>query len=823
MKFVRAIFSIALTIGLVYVLDRPFGPVPALGPFLSPFTGFWQNGEDTSGPKSSMVLEANDLKDEVVIRYDDTGVPHIFAKNNFDLFYAQGYITAKDRLWQMDLQTRAAAGRLSEILGRATLELDQQSRRLGMGYGAEANLKMAMSDPRSRRALLGYTAGVNAYINQLEVKDYPVEFKLLGYKPEAWQPINTMYMLEQMTFTLAGRSNELNMTNVLKKYGKDVVDQLFPDYPMLRESPIIPKGTKWDFKQLPVPVENPEILSAESLSYRKKPKNTLGKREPKFEGLGSNNWAIGPEKSITGYPILANDPHLDLSLPSIWYQAQLHAPDLNVCGVSLPGIPGIIIGFNQNVAWGLTNVDADVFDLYKIKFKDDTRNFYWHDHRWKPTRKRTELIYVKGEKDPIREEVVYTHHGPVTDTDYSSEKYPTLAVKWIGHEPGNSFLTFYQLNKSRNYDDYRKALTHYVGPAQNFVFADNNKDIAITVSGKLPLKYKEQGKFLLDGTNPAEDWQGWIPADQNPYVKNPPRGFVSSANQSSTDQTYPYYINWSFSPSERALRINERLEAMSDANADSLRTLQNDNFSVLAKTILPKLLPILDKTALTPTQKAAQITLANWNYQNSPESVATSIFEEWYPILGRAIWDDEFNSAPVEMEYPSRDRTLYLLLKQPNEKWFDNVNTPTKETLPDIVSASFKAALDTLAAHHGPMSDAWQWYKVKATEIRHLSRSLKPFNAPPLKTGGASSAVNAISKRKGPSWRMVVELGPSPRAYGIYPGGQSGNPGSPYYLNLLKKWENGELNELLYLSSPDQEDPRLTSRITLRNPKLLTK
>lgn len=822
MKFFKAIFAIVLTIGLVYALNRQLGPAPALGPFLSPFTGFWQNGEASANPAKSEVLKANNLREEVVIRYDDTGVPHIFAKNDFDLFYAQGYVTAKDRLWQMDLQTRAAAGRLSEILGRATLELDQQSRRLGMGYGAEANLKVAMSDPRSREALLGYTAGVNAYISQLDAKNYPVEFKLLGYKPEAWKPINTMYMLEQMTLTLAGRSNELNMTNVLKKYGKDIVDQLFPDYPVLRESPIIPEGTRWDFKPIPLP-SVPQTKVADSVFYSKSPKNILGTREPKFEGLGSNNWAISSEKSITGYPILANDPHLDLSLPSIWYQTQLHAPGVNVYGVSLPGIPGIIIGFNQNIAWGVTNVDADVFDLYKIKFKDDDRNFYWHNAQWKPTRKRTEVIYVKGETIPTREEVVYTHHGPVTDTDRSLDKYPNLAVKWIGHEPGNSFLTFYELNKSGNYTDYRKALRHYVGPAQNFVFADNSKNIAITVNGKLPLKYKEQGKFLLDGTKAADDWQGWIPADQNPYVKNPPRGFVSSANQSSTDQTYPYYINWSFSPSERGIRINERLAAMSRANADSLRILQNDNFSVLAKTILPKLLSILDKTALTPTQKAAQITLANWNYQNSPESVATSIFEEWFPILSRAIWDDEFNAAEVAMEYPSRDRTLYLLLKQPNEKWFDNVNTAAKETMSDIVSGSFIAALDTLAAHQGPMSDAWQWYKVKATEIRHLSRSLKPFNAPPLKTGGASSAVNAISRRKGPSWRMVVELGPTPRAYGIYPGGQSGNPGSPYYLNLLKKWENGELNELLYLSSPDQQHSRLTSRITLQNPKMFTK
>ncbi|MCF2520132.1 penicillin acylase family protein [Dyadobacter sp. CY351] len=815
MKYLKAFVSLAATICLVYFLNKPLGPAPALGPFLSPFTGFGQNGDKVIDKGGEEILKLSGLKEEVTIRYDDAGVAHIFAKNNFDLFYAQGFVTAKDRLWQMDLQIRAASGRLSEVLGKATLEMDQQSRRLGMRYGAEANIQVAMKDPQSREALLGYTAGVNAYIDQLAPKDYPIEFKLLGYKPEAWKPINTMYMLEQMTLTLAGRSNELNMSNVLKKYGEKVVNDLFPDYPMFQESPIIPSGTKWDFEPLPIPGKPSNHANSDSLARFKKIPGALTQREAKPEGIGSNNWAVSAEKSITGYPILANDPHLELTLPSIWYQVQLHSPSMNVYGVSLPGIPSVIIGFNQHVAWGVTNTDADVFDLYKIKFKDESRAQYWHDNQWKPTRKRMEQIHVKGQAQPYEEEVIYTHHGPVTETDNSSGKHPELAIKWIGHEAGNSFLTFYELNKAKNYDDYRKALTYYVGPAQNFIFADNSKNIALTVNGKLPLKYKEQGKFVLDGTNASEDWQGWIPAAQNPYVKNPKRGFVSSANQSSTDPSYPYFINWVFAPTERGVRINERLMSMTSANADSLRMLQNDNFSVLARNILPKLLEILKPKTLTPSQKAAAITLANWNYQNAPESVATSIFEEWMPLLHAGIWNDEFGE---NLEYPTRDRTLYMIIHEPDKKWFDNIATPEKETLADLTVSSFKAALDTLTKHHGPMSQSWQWAKVKGTEIRHLSRSLKPFNAPPLKVGGGRSIVNAITKRNGPSWRMVVELGPVPRAYGIYPGGQSGNPGSPYYLNLLKKWENGELNELIYLLEPAQKHPRMTSSVKLQKP-----
>lgn len=815
MKYVKASASVLLVVGLVYALSRPWGPVPALGPFISPFTGFWQNGEI---PLLSRVNDPDfaldSLRGKVTIRFDDVGVPHIFAENNYDLYYAQGYVTARDRLWQMDLQTRAAAGRLSEVLGERTLEMDRRSRRMGMGYGAEANLKMAMSDPASREALLGYTAGINAYIKQLPTRNVPIEYKLLGYKPEEWTPLKCMYMLEQMTLTLAGGGDEVAMSNLLKSLGQEKMDRVFPDYPMLMESPIIPAGTPWDFKPLPIPAP-PVQVEEPALSFTEKNQKNTPFTEPIYEGLGSNNWAIGADKSATGYPILANDPHLELTLPSIWYQVQLHAPDMNVYGVSLPGIPGVVIGFNKNVAWGVTNVGADVLDLYKIKFRDTSQAEYWYDNQWRKTRKREEVIVVKGKAEPIREYVVYTHHGPVMYRENENHPGPALAVRWIGHEPGNSFRTFYELNKAKNYADYRQALTHYVGPAQNFVYADNSKDIAITVNGKFPLKWKEQGKYLLDGSKPADDWQGWIPAAQNPYVKNPPRGFVSSANQSSTNPSYPYYLNWRFAPSERAIRINERLERMTQANADSLRLLQDDNFSVMARTLLPTLLTYLSKVPLSVTQKAAYQTLESWNMMNNPQEIAPSIFEEWVVALNDAIWKDEFYSDSLAFRYPTRDRTMYLILNQPDIHWVDNIKTPAKETMEDIVQQSFKATLDSLTTRHGPMSPLWQWATVKDTEILHLSRALKPFNSTPVKNGGGGSIVNATTHRHGPSWRMVVELGPEPRAFGLYPGGQSGNPSSAFYMNMLAKWEKGELNELIYLKSPDELNPRLTNTWTL--------
>ncbi len=812
MKLLKAILSVSIALGLLYALNRPWGPVPILGSFLSPFTGFWQNGEPAiSGEPVDVELSLDSLREEVTIHYDNVGVPHIFANNIYDVSYAQGYVTAKDRLWQMDLQVRSAAGRLSEVLGPQTVEMDRRARRMGLGYGAEINLKMSMSDSITREAILGYTAGVNNYILQLSPKDMPIEYKLLGYEPEAWTPLKCMYMLENMTLTLAGRADDLAMTNLMKRLGDGPLNNLFPDYPMLQESPVIPAGTPWNFIPLPVPDAPRATGDTARVAYQSLPLS-----EPMVEGIGSNNWAIGAEKSATGYPILANDPHLELTLPSIWYQVQLHTPEINVYGVSLPGIPGVVIGFNQNVAWGVTNVDADVLDLYEIKFKDSTNSQYWYNNAWQATRKRQELIQVKGMPDAVQETVIYTHHGPVMYYEGEKHNGPTLAVKWIGHEPGNNFRTFYELNAARNYEDYRAALTHYVGPAQNFIFADNGKNIAMTVNGKFPLKWKDQGKFLLDGSNPAHDWQGWIPADQNPHVKNPPRGYLSSANQSSTDPSYPYYINWRFGPSERAIRINERLESMTMANADSLRLLQTDNFSVLARTILPTLLNYLKTVPLSSAQKSAVETLTEWNFVNDAKAIAPSIFDEWISNIGPAIWKDEIYSDSTSYKYPSRDRTLFLLLREPDAPWFDNIRTPAKETINDVVYGSFKAALDSLTINHGPMSTSWQWAEVKGTEIKHLSRVLKPFNAPPVRNGGGASIINATTKYHGPSWRMVVELGPEPKAYGLYPGGQSGNPSSPFYTNMLDKWEKGELNELIYLKSSDEKNPRLTSTWTLK-------
>ncbi|HKG07620.1 MAG TPA: penicillin acylase family protein [Pedobacter sp.] len=809
MNKTKALICVIVPILLTYALNTKFGDTPPLLKFLDPFTGFWQNAENNR-VKASKKVALKGARQSIDIVFDDRMIPHIFAKNDYDAYYAQGYVTAKHRLWQMDFQTRFAAGRLSEVVGKKAIELDRYQRRMGMVYGAEKSLKGLMADPQSKEMILAYTAGINDYIHSLSTAKLPLEYKLLDFKPEDWTPIKCALLLKQMSAVLAMGSDEFYMTNIRNKFGTDVIKDLFPDYPF-KEDPIIPSGTKWDFTPLPVP-EAP-VLKAETIAQHKI------RTKQKEEGIGSNNWALSGSKTVSGFPILANDPHLNLSLPSIWYQIQLHAPGLNAYGVSLPGAPGIIIGFNQHIAWGVTNVAADVLDFYQVKFKDSTHRSYWYDNQWKNTSVRLEKIGIRGMAAEI-DTVFYTHHGPVVylqkPKNFSrSNNVPTgSALRWIAHETSNELKTFYLLNRGKNYADYRRALSFYTAPAQNFVFASADNDIAITANGKFPLKWKDQGKFLLDGADPENDWRGWIPADQNPTVKNPPRGFVSSANQSSTDPSYPYYINWEFSPYERGKRINDRLTVMTNATADSIRKMQTDNYSIHAQNILPAVLDLVDQGALNATQKEGLALLSKWNKYYNANSVAASIFDLWTKRLQFDIWDDEFTVADIPMRYPSRDRTVQLILEEPDSRWIDNVKTGTKETLSDLVNESFKFACDSMEKRFGPIGKDWEWANVKHTNIPHLAK-IPGFGSKNLMIGGGKMTINALSESNGPSWRMVVELGKSPKGHGVFPGGQSGNPGSRFYDNMIDTWAKGELYDLFFMQSADDPSAKIISKLKI--------
>lgn len=814
-NIVRHFWGLALAIVLIFFLSNSWSTLPPLGKLFSPFTGFLQNASNKYFERDTQ-FDIQGLYAPVQIKYDENGVPHIFAQNDHDLYLAQGYVVARDRLWQMEFYTLVAAGRLAEVVGASAYDFDRYNRRIGMAHTARQITDTLLArDSLSSLMLTAYAAGVNAYMATLDSRSIPVEYKILNYKPEPWSPYKSILMLMNLRNTLNGGSNDYRLSNVVAKYGLEVTNDLFPLNPSI-ESPIIPAGTSWDFKPVTVPpvpdVSGPSV--GESLVMLDIP-------APKPQ-IGSNNWAVGGSKSATGLPILANDPHLQLTLPSIWYQVQLSTPEVNVYGVTMPGAPAVVVGFNKDIAWGVTNVGSDVMDFYNITFEDETRSKYLHEGTWKDVAMQVDTFVVKGSKT-ILDTIYYTHHGPVVyheaaETNFNKNVPVGYAMRWITHETdGSEILALHLLNRAADYEDYRSAIQHFKAPAQNFIFASNQNDIAITSNGKLPLKWTGQGRFVMDGSLAANDWSGFIPFEYNPMVKNPQRGFVSSANQFPADPTYPYYLDWQFAHPSRGIRINERLEAMRGATTDSLRSLLNDNLNVDARRILPVLLGSLQSVD-SISNRAEYDVVARWNYQNNADEIGASIYESWVAELHHSIWRDDF---PLE-EYlmtPSIDRTMLLIENEWESPWFDNKETPDKvETADDIIRGSFMRAITGLRQEHGEMDiDAWAWSNVKSTRIAHLVPAFNSFSRHGIINGGGEHMVNATSTTHGPSWRMVVQLDENwPKAFGLYPGGQSGNPSSRHYDNMIDRWAKGELNPLLFLKDEDDNSSQLNYTITLR-------
>jgi len=518
MRLIPFAVSVVITTGLIYALNRPWGekvPMP-LGKFLSPQFGFWQNAE-SSDKNFDADLSFSDLKGKAEVYFDERLVPHVFAENDEDLYFIQGYLHAKFRLFQMDLQTRAAAGRASEIAGPKAVEYDKKKRRLGMVFAAENALKEIEKDPQSKAAFDAYTKGVNAYIESLSESTLPIEYKLLNFKPEKWSNLRTALLLKMMAEMLASDTeNDLGYTEAKSVFSEEDLKKIYPQVPdsLL---PIIPKGTVFD---KPATISIPPA-TADSLYFKTKDlvaEKEIDRQDP---NNGSNNWVVAGGKTQSGAPILCNDPHLELSLPSIWYEIQLETPTCNTYGVSLPGSPFIIIGFNDSIAWGVTNAQRDVKDYYEIKFKDNTKKEYWFNGEWKQTSLRIEDIKVKGGAT-VHDTVAYTIFGPVmydqsfTDvkaqifTDHSSTKR-NLAVRWIAHDPSNEGMTFYKLNRAKNYSDYQHAIETFECPAQNFVFAAKNGDIAIWQQGKFPNRWDRQGLYVMPGEDSSYMWQSFIP------------------------------------------------------------------------------------------------------------------------------------------------------------------------------------------------------------------------------------------------------------------------------------------------------------------------
>ncbi|MDP4285652.1 MAG: penicillin acylase family protein [Bacteroidota bacterium] len=795
MKILPFIIFGIITAALVVILNSTLLLPAPLGKLLSPQNGLWQNAEPVNEDYSAHLIFPQ-LKGKVKVYFDERLVPHVFADDENDAFFVQGYLHAKFRLWQMEFQTYAAAGRLSEIVGRKALDLDRDKRRLGMVFAAETALKEVAKDPESLAACDNYTAGVNAYIESLTESTMPMEYKLLGYYPEKWTNLKTALFLKYMAFELAGGENDFEYTNAKSIFSSADFDKI---YPIVMDSldPIIPKGTV--FAQPGIHLKIP--ASADSLYYDHKDSTTIEEQKPDPSN-GSNNWAVSGSKTQSGSPILCNDPHLGLNLPSLWYEMQISTPTYNAYGATFPGAPAVIIGFNDSCAFGVTNAERDVRDYYEIKFKDDSRKEYWFDSEWVNSGFRIEDIKVKGEPDYL-DTVAYTIMGPVMyDKSYSggrstNNKY--YAVRWKAHDPSDELKVFLLLDKAKNYNDYLEAIKYMHTPGQNFAFASKSGDIAMWDQGDFPAKWKRQGDFVMPGTDSSYFWQGMIPQEENPHMINPERGFVSSANQLPADTTYPYYLGGSYPP-YRGWEINKRLSVMNNITPQDMMKLQTDNYNVFGEMALPVLIKNMETDQLSPDEKRYFDILKNWNYRNDADSKGATLFVVTWDSLENVVWGDEFKKAGLPLMRPYESTLLDDMNKYPNLKYYDNINTPETETLQDDVTAAFKKASATvkIAEENGKM----EWAKYKDTKVLHLAR-LEAFSRLHLPIGGGTNTINAANAQHGPSWRMIVSLTPQTEAYGIYPGGQSGNPGSKFYDNFVDNWAAGKYYTLWMMNASD--------------------
>lgn len=779
-KRLLGILILLCTVFLIFLLSRPIGSSPALGYFLSPTHGFWKNIEVVEDNSYQFEISGKEGS-KITIVYDERGVPHIFADNEADMFYAQGYITAKDRLWQMDFISRFAAGRLSEVMGERTLEIDRYNRRIGIPHAAKVNVNFAMKDELVKTLLENYSEGVNAYISTLSPSEFPFEFKLLGYKPEEWSPYKCGLMMKYMAYVLTGGDTDIEFTNALRLFGKENFNLLYPDFPSTID-PIVPVGTKFTT----VSSHTNSDSTSTQITAQLLPHPHLG--DQYIKGLGSNNWAVTKDKSYSGKPILCNDPHLSMSLPLIWYEVQLSCPTYNSYGVSMPGGPCILIGYNDSISHGATNGSMDVRDWYSLEINGKNKNQYSTQSGYRDFDIHKEIIKVRGKKNYI-DVVKWTTVGPVVyDHSFGNAKdkeWTTLA--WTSFMPSADIKTFYYLNTAKNYEDYEKALSFFSCPSQNFIFADD-ENIAIHEQGNLWWRKVEQGKFVrpLTEVNIDSIYTHFIPKDLTPHVLNPTRNFVSSANQHPTDDTYPFYYIGNYE-NFRNRRINEVLTASSKMTLEDLKKLQYDEKSMLAAEILPYMLTQIPGTMLNDKSKAIYNLLSHWDFFTTHDEKEPAYFYLWWRNLENMAWD-EMKTEKAALVIPENYTTVDLLKSHNDFPLFDMINTSQKETGTDIIQKSFEDMVNFFDTN----KDSLPFDRFKNSRMMHLAR-IPALSLLYLPVGGYQNVVNATAQEWGASWRMIVDFkNGRPQGYGVYPGGQSGNPGSNRYTTFVKNWMSGD-------------------------------
>jgi penicillin amidase len=813
-RTLRLVVALLVLSSGLFVGARSIGPAPALGPFLEPAHGVWSLARAATMPTSATARIAG-LRDSVQVVYDDRAVPHVFARSEEDAYRALGFVVARDRLFQLYVQTLAASGRLTEIAGPATLSLDREMRQLGLPRAAERAVGRLSDTSMISRVARAYADGINAYIASMPASALPLEFRLLGTRPPEWKPIDTYYLQNRMGWTLANIANERDRAIAAARVGREAALALFPDDSPIQE-PIQPNGQRaprLDFHPLPPPGAPDSVsMLVAAATDAFVPSRRFAEREPGEPDtrlLASNNWAVSPSRSATGHALLAGDPHLDLTLPSIWYEAHLVVPGaLDVYGVTIPGAPPVVIGFNRDVAWTFTNTGADVMDLY-VEQVDDQRHptRYRVDGAWRPLERRVEVYRGRRGETIAVDTLFYTHRGPL-----QSVRGRWISLRWTVLDAGTEGAAFIAGSHARTAAEFEDTMAaSWQAPAQNMLAADRGGHIAIRSTGRYPIRPGTgSGSVLFDGSASASDWKGDAPVTDWPQAFDPAQGYLASANQQPIDpRVERFWFGGSWDP-WRALRINTLLRGDSSVTVDEMRRFQTDPGSARADLYVPFFLRAATRVAargMGPNpavlEEAARV-LAQWDRRYSASNMGAVLFEAALRETASETWDELATPSGGRRATPS-SAVLLELMTDSTSAWWDNRSTSAIEDRDAILASSLASAFLATKQRFGAPGSGWQWGKIRRANIHHLLRipALSALELP-VEGGPGTLSPSTGSGSQGPSWRMVVELGPTLHAWATYPGGQSGNPASARYLDRLPQWLAGTLEAVHIPTRPSE-------------------
>ncbi len=789
-----------------------------------------------SFPQIGGQVRAPGLAAPVEVVRDRMGIPHIYAGSVHDLFFAQGYVHAQDRFWQMDVWRHIGSGRLSEMFGKGQVATDTFLRTLGWRQTAEAEWDQL--DSESRGILQAYADGVNAYLQDHHGAALSLEYSVLkllspNYVIEPWTPVNSLTWGKAMAWDLRGNmDDEIERAVLLKTLTAQQVAELFPPYPA--DHPVIVNKIGGVIGALPT-APGPDLATLPDEAVAGLERNlslmdaALG---PMGDGIGSNSWAVSGKLTSTGKPLLANDPHLGIQMPSIWDQVDMRCqPKGDQCpfemaGFSFAGVPGVIIGHNDRIAWGFTNAGPDVMDLYIEKVNPANPNQYEVNGQWVDFETRVETINVSG-GSPVAVIVRATRHGPVISEAYGSlqdqgdpkdktfvpfkdraglalpEPY-VIALKWTALTPSTPFEAVWGFDKAQNWADFRAAARNFHVPAQNLVYADVDGNIGYQMPGDVPIRAHGDGRLPVPGWTDEYEWTGFIPFDDLPYTLNPAEGYIVTANNQVPPRDYPYLITTDWDYGFRANRIVSLLtSAPGPIDLAYMQKMQGDTFDANGPVYVP-LLTQLDLHASQPSQAQAVDLLKKWDYRASADSSAAAIFENFW----RHLLIDTFDDDLPQRYWPDGGARWDEVMRHlpANSPWWDDKTTPgVTETRADILKKALVEAVKELDARYGQDPAKWRWGEEHAATFRNQTLGESGvglieglFNRGPYATGGGDaivdatgwSVINGYEVNWLPSMRMIVDLSNLNQSVTVHTTGESGHAYSPHYADMAPLWAN---------------------------------